>query len=226
VEDIADWVSSLPAQWTSGCAREVFATARACHASAGRFYHTWDHVLDCVDKLRGFPCDSGRTVFLALLFHDAVYVPGRRDNEAKSAALASSALRQHARLEASELRAVERTILATRDHRLAPDKQDSDIAAALDIDMSILGAPWDRYRWYADAVRKEYCPAAASPRRFAAGRMVFLSQLLGAAPIFHTPEGIARWERPARENVERELGALRAGAGVVSRLLARVLGDR
>jgi predicted metal-dependent HD superfamily phosphohydrolase len=225
VDDIAGWVSSLPERWTGGCAPEVFAAAREAYASAGRFYHTWEHVLDCLEKLHSFP-DSGRAVFLALLFHDAVYVPGRQDNEARSAALASDVLRRHASLEPSELQAVERMILATRDHRLAADARDRDVAVALDIDMSILGAPWERYRRYADDVRSEYCPAVTSARGFAAGRMAFLSGLLRPAPIFHTTEGVARWERPARENIARELGELRAGAGVATRLLARFLGRR
>jgi predicted metal-dependent HD superfamily phosphohydrolase len=103
VDDIAGWVSSLPGRWTEGCAPEVFAGAREAYASAGRFHHTWGHVLDCVEKLSSFP-DSGRAVFLALLFHDAVYVPGRKDNEARSAALASDVLRRYASLEPGDCR--------------------------------------------------------------------------------------------------------------------------
>jgi predicted metal-dependent HD superfamily phosphohydrolase len=165
-------------------------------------------VLDCVGKLHGFACEAPRAAFLALLFHDAVYVAGRKDNEAKSAALASALLRRHAQLESAELGAVERMILATRDHRLGPDARDRDAAVVLDIDMSILGEPWERYRQYADGVRAEYVPVAASALRFAAGRKMFLARLLMGGPIFHTPQGTARWERPARENIARELTSL------------------
>ena len=208
MEDIAEWVESLPPLWTAGCGPEVFAAARTSYASAGRFYHTWHHVLDCVGKLHGFACEAPRAAFLALLFHDAVYVAGRKDNEAKSAALASALLRRHAQLESAELGAVERMILATRDHRLGPDARDRDAAVVLDIDMSILGEPWERYRQYADGVRAEYVPVAASALRFAAGRKMFLARLLMGGPIFHTPQGTARWERPARENIARELTSL------------------
>jgi predicted metal-dependent HD superfamily phosphohydrolase len=212
-------VASLPPSWTESCAPELFAAARAAYDSAGRFYHTWDHVLDCTGKLHDFACESPRAAFLALLFHDAVYVAGRKDNEAKSAALAAQLLRAHARLEAHEIGAVERMILATRDHRLGAAQRQSDTAVVLDIDMSILGERWERYRRYADEVRKEYVPVAASARRFALGRMRFLSSLLAGGPIFHTPQGAARWERPARENVVRELDELRHGAGLLSRIL-------
>ncbi|HZT63588.1 MAG TPA: hypothetical protein VFA36_10670, partial [Burkholderiales bacterium] len=98
-----------------------------------------------------------------------------------------------------------------------------DLAVVLDIDMSILGEPWERYRRYADGVRAEYVPAAVSARRFAAGRMMFLSRLLGGGAIFHTPEGADRWERAARQNVARELEDLRRGAAFFSRLMARVI---
>ncbi|HJY78040.1 MAG TPA: hypothetical protein VKE95_15495 [Burkholderiales bacterium] len=221
MEDIAVWVSSLPESWTRGCGPRVFAAAREAYGSAGRFYHTWDHVLDCVEKLGHFP-EAGRASFLALLFHDAVYVAGRKDNEARSAALAIEVLRRDARVEAGELQAVERMILATRDHRLAPGEHDAAVALVLDVDMSVLGAAPQTYRRYAEGVRAEYVPAAASATQFAAGRMAFLSRLLGPEPVFHTAQGFARWERAARENVARELAELRKGSGFLARLLARL----
>jgi predicted metal-dependent HD superfamily phosphohydrolase len=225
VEGIAGWVKSLPSSWTAGCGPQVFAAARESYASAARFYHTWDHVLDCTQKLRDFECASPRAAFLALLFHDAVYVPGRPDNEAKSALFARELLREYAQLERAEIELVARIILATRDHRLA-DGSDRDTAVVLDIDMSILGAPWARYRQYADDVRAEYVPAAASARRFAAGRIAFLSALLAGGPIFHTAPGFERWERAARENVARELENLRRSAGILPRLMARIAARR
>jgi predicted metal-dependent HD superfamily phosphohydrolase len=218
-QELSSWVESLPASWTAGSAAEVFAAARESYASAGRVYHTWDHILDCTQKLRDFDCKSPRAAFLALLFHDAVYVPGKPDNEARSAAFASGLLSKHARLAPGEVDAIERMILATRDHRLSADQQGTDTAVVLDIDMSILGAPWERYRQYADGVRAEYVPAAASASRFTAGRLAFLSGLL-AVPIFHTTQGRERWEETARENIAREIENLRCAGGVWPRLLS------
>lgn len=202
----------------------MVAAAREAYGSPGRFYHTWDHVLDCVEKLRGFP-EAGRVPFLALLFHDAVYVAGRKDNEERSAALAVEVLRRDARLEAGELRAIEHMILATRDHRLAPVNTDA-AALVLDIDMSILGAAPAIYGRYAEGVRAEYVPAAASAAQFAVGRMAFLSRLLGPQPIFHTAQAFERWERAARENIAGELTELRKASGFLARLTARLLGRR
>jgi predicted metal-dependent HD superfamily phosphohydrolase len=219
VEGIAGWVESLPSSWTAGCGPALFVAVRESHASAGRFYHSWDHVLDCTQKLRDFDCASPRAAFLALLFHDAVYVPGRPDNEARSAALAVELLHSHARLGPGETAEIQRMILATRDHRLGAG-QSPDVAVVLDIDMSILGAPWERYRQYADGVRAEYVPAATSAARFTAGRSAFLSRLLAGGPIFHTAQGVERWERPARENIAREIEQLRSSGGLLPRLLS------
>jgi len=198
------WLASLPGAWIEGCPESVFDSARAAYASPGRFYHTWDHVLDCVDKLRTMPCETPRTVFLALVFHDAVYVAGRPDNEALSAELALRTLRDATPLPPAELAEVERIILATRSH--VPERGAThNLRVALDIDMSILGAPADRYDVYARDVRREYCPAVVTEAQFAAGRGDFLAKLLGPAPIFATEEGVALWEAPARANIAREL---------------------
>jgi predicted metal-dependent HD superfamily phosphohydrolase len=162
-------------------------------------------------------------VFLALLFHDAVYIPGSRDNEKASAELASRLLRRHSRLEEKEVAEIHRMILATADHRVDEGELSRDLRATLDIDMSILGAPWERYCWYADGVRKEYCPAVTTRSRFVAGRIAFLSKVLASRTIFHTPEGVARWEETARENVARELRTLRSGESLFWRALTAVL---
>jgi predicted metal-dependent HD superfamily phosphohydrolase len=205
---VKGWLASLPGAWIDGCPESVFDSARAAYASPGRFYHTWDHVLDCVDKLRAMPCEAPRTIFLALVFHDAIYVAGRPDNEALSAELAMRTLRGATPLAPAELAEVERIILATRSHVPEPGAT-LDLRVALDIDMSILGASPGRYDTYAGDVRREYCPAVVTPAQFAAGRGEFLAKLLGPAPIFATEEGRARWEAPARANIARELESLR-----------------
>jgi predicted metal-dependent HD superfamily phosphohydrolase len=118
---------------------------------------------------------------------------------------------------------IHRMILATEDHRVDGEGLSRDLRATLDIDMSILGAPWEQYCPYADGVRKEYCPTVTTHSRFVVGRIAFLSKVLASRTIFHTPEGIARWERTARENVARELRTLHSGQSVLWRALTAVL---
>src|SRR5258708_10802834 len=64
-----------------------------------RVHHTFAHVLDVAQRFeevaRGPGWRRPREVYIAVLFHDAVYVAGRRDNEARSAELAREVVAQH-----------------------------------------------------------------------------------------------------------------------------------
>jgi predicted metal-dependent HD superfamily phosphohydrolase len=207
VEDITGWVRSLPFEWVQGCPEQVFYEAREAYRSPGRHYHTWGHVEDCVEKLRAMPLEEPRTAFLALVFHDAVYVPGRKDNEALSADLADDVLREHTAIPEGEREAIRTIILATRNH-VAERGASQDLRTALDVDMSILGADRESYDAYVAGVKREYVPAAASEAQFKAGRAAFLTKLLTTRAMFTTDEGKMRWQAAARANVALELAEL------------------
>lgn len=221
-DELARWLEGLPRQWVDECSPTLFAAAKAAYGTPGRHYHTWDHVVACVDELRTFP-GASRSAFLALVFHDAVFIPGSPDNERLSAALARSLLSQHARLTAGELAAVDRMILATASHEARPDLPDEELAM-LDIDLATLAAPRDEYERYAGQIRREYCPAAMSPGKFREGRARFLRSMLARARVYVTPEGRRRWEDRARANMVAELAELESGRGPIRRLIARIIG--
>ena len=216
-DDILDWLAALPSAWRAGCPESIFLEAREAYRSPGRHYHTWDHVLECVANRHKLPCEAPRAALLALVFHDAVYVAGRKDNEAQSATLARDVISEHASLDEAELEAIERIILATQSHR-PPAEASATLRTVLDIDMSILGAEPSRYDEYAEEVRREYVPAAATQGQFAFGRAQFLSRLLAEGPIYSTAEGRALWEGPARANIAREIARLNASGGLWARL--------
>ena len=218
MEDVRGWLYTLPIDWIDGCAEQVFYEAREAYRSPGRHYHTWDHVLDCAEKLRGFELESARPVFIALVFHDAVYVAGRNDNEALSANMAADVLAEQARIPRAEGEAIEQIILATKHHAPAADAT-RELRVALDIDMSILGSEPATYDAYAEHVKREWVPSVTSPERFAAGRAAFLSKLLDSTHIFTTEEGKSRWEAAARANIARELVGLRRGETPMGRAL-------
>jgi predicted metal-dependent HD superfamily phosphohydrolase len=192
-----------------GCDAPVIEEARRAFGSPGRHYHTWDHVLDCTGKLLDFACDNPRTVFLALLFHDSIYVAGDTTNERKSADFAREVLRAHSRVTADEIAEIERCILATCSHVVAPDERSNDLRVVIDIDMSILGASEEKYRRYASAVMREWCPSVVDEQGFRRGRAAFLRGVLASPAIYSTEEGARRWESPARSNMTRELEELR-----------------
>jgi predicted metal-dependent HD superfamily phosphohydrolase len=201
-------------------------TAHAAHQSPGRHYHGWAHVTRCVDQLGTLPVGAPRAVFLAILFHDAVYTAGASDNERRSAALAMETLAARCTLPLplsdAELRSIERMILATRDHHGLADTLGADEQTMLDIDLSILGAPWDEYAAYARGVREEYVPEVTTDAGFRIGRSQFLSGMLGRALVFLTPEGRRRWDDRARDNMQRELEELGGQPGFAMRWLLKV----
>jgi len=200
--------TDFPAAWTQGCDAPVIEEARRAYGSPGRHYHTWEHVLDCAARLRDFPCGHPRTVFLALLFHDAIYVAGDTQNERRSADLAREVLGAHSRVPAEEIADIERFILATCTHVVPEEERSTDLRAVIDIDMSILGADEERYRRYAARVMREWCPSVVNEDGFRKGRAAFLRGVLASPKIYSTREGERRWESPARSNMTRELDEL------------------
>lgn len=221
MDNLSAWIATLPEPWVSGLGPEVFTFAHQSYQSPGRFYHSWDHALACVEALRTIPCESGQVTFLALLFHDAVYVAGRKDNESLSADLAVAILRQHSKLGEAALSEIHAIILATRDHK-APSATSHDLKAALDIDMSILGSSPEDYARYASAVRQEWCPSVTSDQKFTAGRITFLKGVLAEPRIFNLPEAVERWEAAARSNLLREVGELEARQSWIWRTITKL----
>src|SRR5688500_16502778 len=76
-------------------------------------------------------------VYTAILFHDAVYVPGAKDNESRSAAWARHAIANY-RLAANPDRVAELINLTAQHGKL--EHAHGDAALFLDADLSILGS--------------------------------------------------------------------------------------
>jgi predicted metal-dependent HD superfamily phosphohydrolase len=221
-QPLSVWLATLPPEWMEGCDVRAIDRARAAHETAGRHYHTWEHAVACVERLKTFPSAQPRIVFLALVFHDAIYVPGRTDNEQASAALARDTLQATCTVTAAELDAIERMILATRDHHGLSGTLSADEAVILDLDLSILGASREEYARYARAVHDEYVPAAATEAQFRIGRTEFLRKMLAMPHVFITAEGRHRWDTAARGNIAREITELTAQQGVIERWVSAV----
>lgn len=172
-----------------------------------RHYHTVDHlaaVLAIVDANSAWTGDVD-LVRLAAWCHDAVYDPRAPGdaNERASAALATELLTGLG-LPAGAVAEVERLVLLTAGHRVEP----ADRAGALlcDADLAVLAAPAPQYDRYAAAIRREYAHVPAE--RFRAGRTAVLRELLALPTRYRVPALAARWERPARTNLARELTRL------------------
>ena len=205
---LADWIASLPKEWTRGVDASAFGRVRAAYDTPGRHYHTWQHVLDCITHLRAASCENPRVVFLALLFHDAVYVAGRVDNEKLSARMAHDALSGLSSISPPELAEIERLIIVTKDHHARLGIAAHDEATLLDIDLSILAAPRDRYAQYAKQIHDEWVPLVTADTLFRLGRVKFLRGMLASPHVYLSSSAQERWDGIARDNMAWELRQL------------------
>jgi len=181
------------------------ARLAARYAEPARRYHTLAHIdalLGAFAQWRHLAREP-EAIVAAIWFHDAIYDPQRRDNEARSAELARDEL---ATLGWSR-DAIERVallVLATAHHDA--DAADADAWLFLDLDLSVLALDPARYAAYRDAVRAEY--AFVDETRYRAGRAAVLRSFIERAAIYRTPALHAAWEHAARANLAAELDAL------------------
>jgi predicted metal-dependent HD superfamily phosphohydrolase len=181
--------------------------ARAAHETPGRAYHTFEHVGELLGWLERVSRDVGwqhpLEVTIAALFHDAIYVPGRADNETLSAELAREAVARFGPASADAERIAELISLTARHGRIAASEIDEEAALFLDADMAILGASPERFDAYDRGIAQEY--GAIPPELFAAGRGRFFEGLLAAPRIFLSSYFHERLDAAARANIRRAL---------------------
>jgi predicted metal-dependent HD superfamily phosphohydrolase len=169
-----------------------------------RHYHDRSHLLWLLDEAERRAALIADMAFVgyAIWFHDAVYEPGEPDNEERSAAWARDAIPGR---ELGER--VAHVIEMTKKHH--EGEADGDAALFLDMDIAILGAPWEAYCAYAAGVRREY--HMYHDGAFAAGRWRFLEKQLERARTFRTDPYESELGETARANMRWELEEMRRG---------------
>lgn len=200
------------------------------YAEPPRAYHQIGHVAEVMrhyaDVAAGpgwrRPCE----VAWAVLYHDAVYRPGRQDNEAASARLARAHLERWPSVSANDdanasldrdrivalIELTARHGALTRATLIRDAAVDAEATADvddtlhfLDCDMAILGAPAPRFDAYDRAIAEEY---RAVPRwLYRRKRRQFFRRLLETERIFLSDFFRDRLEAEARRNLERTLAA-------------------
>ncbi|HWU88436.1 MAG TPA: hypothetical protein VN253_14215 [Kofleriaceae bacterium] len=181
---------------------DVERNLASAYAEPHRAYHNADHIAEVLRWYDLVADEAGwrdpTAVYLAALFHDAVYDPLAKDNEARSADLAR-------RLAGAPDRTAELILLTARHGALDPAVFDDDPDAAhfLDCDTAILGAPPAEFDAYDAAIAAEYRAVPADA--FLAGRRAFLANQLARPRIFQSPLFHARLDAAARANLARAL---------------------
>lgn len=197
-----DWLlltQTVDSPLTIACFKEV----ENQYSLPERHYHTMYHVQDLLFQIRSLPITKAQKEILAhaVLFHDAIYIPGAKDNEIKSADFAVTWL-EKLQVSKSHIDMVYQLIIATYNH-IADDPL---MQLFLDMDLSILGASPEVYTQYYTSIRKEY--SKTPYLLYKQGRKQFLQQTLNRDQIFTTVQYRAIYEEQARINMLEELNAL------------------
>lgn len=184
--------------------------ARPHYEQSHRFYHTWAHIEEmlAVAGQEAQPLDVAQS--LAIIWHDAVYVPGldKGANERASALLMRDHMFREGWLDDPDGRTAadraESIILSTIDH--TPRCGEAELV--LDLDLYRLAVDFDAFQRHADAVKQEYAPIIAGREAaWQSGRTAVYESFLARERIFHCA-AMQRFEERARANLRRGIAAL------------------
>jgi predicted metal-dependent HD superfamily phosphohydrolase len=173
-----------------------------------RAYHDRQHLVEMFDASMSLGDRLTAVQVLALLFHDAIYVPGaaRGSNEMMSAQL----LRVYtAGLDRALIDTAGAIVIDTAEH--VARRPEAEMV--LDLDLMRLAAPpldFDRFSRQVFAEQRSLIAIAddaAALAFFSARRIPFFQQLLDREWIYCTPAARERFEAPARANLRRATGA-------------------
>jgi predicted metal-dependent HD superfamily phosphohydrolase len=210
---------NLQARWADlwtrlecvGDAQIEFARLVIRYAEPHRRYHSFDHIEHCLAELDEIRDQLGQPDIdeLALWLHD-VHLNTRRErndhlsNEQRSAIYAQELLERAGLSMAEQEMTAARILLTSHSSNLSA--QAFDEQAVLDIDLSILGQPWQAFDLYERQVRVEYLDY--SDEEFNAGRKSLLQTFLKRDPIFLTEHFRKKYEKQARLNLRRSIKKL------------------
>lgn len=199
----------LARRWTSawqslGAApdQRLFEALTLAYREPQRHYHTLQHLEECFtnfDLLR-VDAEHPSEIELALWFHDAIYDPRRHDNEERSARWARKSV---LRVSEDAAERVHSLVMATK-HDAVPQGIDAEVL--VDVDLSILGSPQERFDEYERQVRDEYSwvPLPLYRRE----RRRILKGFFDRPKLFNSAAFVERFELQARRNLERALATL------------------
>jgi predicted metal-dependent HD superfamily phosphohydrolase len=164
-----------------------------------RRYHTLahiDHCLSMFDQCKSLAINPD-ALEIAVWFHDAIFVPGKPDNEALSAELYRDL---SAGVHTDEFRElVDKLIMATL-HNESP-LDDSDAAYMVDIDLSSFGLPWEDFLRDSRHLREE--SAELSDADYSRKQGAFRACLFARPHFFQTDFFRQLYEQQARDNLEK-----------------------
>ena len=194
------------------------ASLEAAYAVPPRAYHDFHHVGEVLRHYQEVAAGPGwtqpREVALAVLYHDAIYEPGRSENEARSAQFAVEQIARWQPEAGIDARRVAYLIELTARHgQFVPadfdgDPAPDDVRLFLDCDMAILGAEPAAFDAYDRGIAAEY-RGTLPGWLFRLNRRRFLKALLARERIFLSDFFHSRLDAQARANLRRAVNEKR-----------------
>ncbi len=183
---------------------ETYEALYAAYSEKHRHYHTTVHIAACLtvfDEFIEIASNPG-DVEIAIWFHDAIYKPLSKNNEANSA---NWARRFIVKNDGSETKgdSIHRLIMATLHNTLPTD---ADAQLLVDVDISILGSNPDTYEEFEANVRREY--RCVPGPLFRNERRKILQSFLDRETIYSTVALRDAYEDQARANLASAIKSL------------------
>ncbi|MFZ4798650.1 MAG: hypothetical protein ACOYMA_14220 [Bacteroidia bacterium] len=187
-----------------GVINELWTEIELNYSSKNRHYHSLSHLENLFTQLSEIKDEiqNWEAILFTLFYHDIVYNSQGLDNEEKSAELAELRMRQIA-VDDDTMALCKAQILATKSHLKSTH---SDTNYFTDADLSVLGQSWDIYSLYANNVRKEY--SIYADLIYNPGRQKVLNHFLSLESIFKTDFFYHKFEKQAKQNLQREIEML------------------
>ncbi len=170
------------------------------YSESHRYYHNILHITECIALFNQMEhlCNNPLAVRLALFYHDYEYDVFNPNNEHDSAEIAHFEI-ERVRHKSDLADTVRDLILATRHQPGSQLVTDNDTQILLDIDLSILGASYSRYKLYQHQIRQEYISIPQD--KYVTGRIEVLGKFINRDRLYLTDFCHEKFEKDAKINM-------------------------
>ena len=186
---------------------EMWTRLKEFYQKPLRYYHSFTHIEEVLlsfDEIKEL-CSHPKEVYLAILYHDAVYNYGSKENEKESAIIAVAEIARFLPHEQLDVEYIRRLIELTASHgTLKRGDLTQEERLFLDSDMAILGSSKQRFQLYEQQIKQEYTQAY-SVFLYQMGRRRFLKKLLRTDRIYFSEYFYSKLEEAARRNIQASL---------------------
>lgn len=187
----------------------LLEAALSHHRQPHRAYHDERHVLELLKLAAEHVPDLSETERLAIIFHDAVYVPGapKSMNETLSALLMRATVAGLVRLgeippPPPQLVDDAARIIVETTHIDPPSRSAERVC---DLDLWRLAAPWEEFQQHSADIDREFRHLYPPGDSCKLARKEFYKSMLTREHVFHTAYFRERFEPIARANFRRAL---------------------